>query len=96
MKKLVKESLEEDKTIDDIYDELSPLQRSYVDNILSHGPTIRAIYRDEGFWKNGGWNGMMDAMEYYEDQYDVLRPDFEDIEEKYDIDIYKLLMDEME
>ncbi len=79
------------KTIDDIYDDLNAEQQSYVDSILGGKHTIKGLYYDK-YYKNGGWNGMMDAISEFEKMNNIERPNFDDLEE--DVSITEMLMEE--
>jgi hypothetical protein len=80
------------ETIDDIYDELNPQQQIWADEILAGRNTIRGLYNDE-YWRNGGWNGMMDAISAYMKMKNIVEPSFENFEGLINID--ELLINSM-
>ena len=40
----------------------------YFDWLNEHDSYIRGICQSKGYWRNGGWNGMMDAISFVEKQ----------------------------
>ena len=101
--KLIKENLlnerdildyDEDITLDSVYDELSPEQQTYIDTILDNGATIKGLYEDK-WYKNGGWNGMMDAIDELENLRNIKQPNFDNLDLPGDIDIWQLIMHEL-
>lgn len=63
-------------TLDTIYDELPAEIHAFVDFLNSNYYTIRGAYNDK-FYKNGGWNGMMDAIQHVEQLENYTEPDLD-------------------
>ena len=84
--------IKEYKTLDDIEELLTPRQRRWVDKIIDGKREIRQLY-DERWWKNGGWNGLMDAINDYERKIKITTPDFDNLDGF--IDIYELIINEL-
>lgn len=87
------EGYSNDITLDDVYDLSTQEQKEYLDVILDNKGTIRGLY-DDKWWKNGGWNGMMDAISDYVKTNNIkeVNLDYEELEE--DFDIWDLIMKE--
>jgi hypothetical protein len=77
-------------TLDDIYDQyLSREQQNYIEEILSNSTTIKGLYHDK-WYKNGGWNGTMDAIHEFEEIRKIKKPNFDNLPEG--INILELIM----
>ena len=60
-------------TLDDLYDDLPKGWQKWVDKILAHSGEIVDAYHEK-WWRNGGWNGFMDAMGEIEKRYRIKEP----------------------
>ena len=79
-------------TLDDITELLTPRQQRWVDIIMDGSNEIRRSY-DKKWWRNGGWNGMMDAIDDYLEKKRIKTPNFDNLEGF--INIYSLIMNEI-
>jgi len=91
MKLKLYENFDENLTLDDIYDDLSQEQRNYIDQLLAGGNTIKGIYHDV-YYRNGGWNGMMDAISDYQKQHKIKDVD---LDVDGDVDVMDLVVKAM-
>jgi hypothetical protein len=71
---LVPSEEKEFDNIDDLYDWADDAGKQYIDTILNAAGTIHGIHTDK-YARNGGWNGLMDAITEYEKTNNILKPD---------------------
>jgi hypothetical protein len=87
IKHLKYHSPEELKKIPDppsFYESLTPEQQNWFDTIVNNKKEIRELYYDK-WYRNGGWNGMIDAINAYIEKEGIpYPPGFEDLETIWD------------
>jgi hypothetical protein len=71
---LVPSEEKEFDNIDDLYDWADDAGKQYIDTILNAAGTIHGIHTDK-YARNGGWNGLMDAISEYEKTNNISKPD---------------------
>lgn len=52
-------------------------KEEYAEFLTEHKGEIIGLYRDT-YYKNGGWNGMMDAISDVKNRHGIEAPEFED------------------
>jgi len=72
------------------YDLLTDEQKTWFDKIVNGADEIKQLYRYK-YYRNGGWNGMIDAINAYQDKKNIEMPEFDD----EGFDIWKMIMDEI-
>jgi hypothetical protein len=79
-------------TIDDIYEYLPKEIKNYIEFLQDNEDTIKGLYTDR-YYKNGGWNGIMDAISHVQKQNNIITPDFDiKIPEYPDIDMLDIIV----
>jgi hypothetical protein len=59
-------------------EEMSDEQIAYLNWLEQNWPMIEGVYQSKNFWKNGGWNGMMDALNWVSKHADEKPPEVPD------------------
>jgi hypothetical protein len=78
-------------TLDDVYDLLPSDIIEYIDFLEKNVGAIKDIYQNK-FYRNGGWNGLMDSINYVEKKEKYKVPDLDiEIPGFPDIDLSTLI-----